>query len=605
MSKKNIPYIITIFLSFVVVIIINTNMFNDIHFMSNPVFNYTSEFGDYLVVQNLYNNRNFSVPKYIKINASNYKLGDFILLSQLINNQTKKAVLNANNLFSIDHNNIYAISVILMDHIKNKEFEKIDDFLEKIKITKKNNLFLTLIDVWLKMAQGFVDEAFGTLDNMKIDPEFEDIYYVQKGMMCEVDEDFECAAANYEHSLNERVSLRTVELLVKLHIRNKNYSSARYVMQKYNHLRPESDMGFALKKYIDKMESSKKIPLKKISYIDGFAEIFFDLGFIKQLELNFDQSMLFSKIAILLNQNLDFGKLTLVNLLSNTNKKPMVVDILKSIKKDSYLYEPTQGYIAEALYLMEKYDEALTIYKKLINNKGSNLNYYVNATQIYELKHEFKKALELYNFVFSKLTNKKDPKLWGLYFKRGILYYNMKNLNLAERDLRMAVKLAPNNPVLLNYLGYILVDNDTNVQNALNMLEKAFVLSLNKLPMDKDLLKYLGQLVLNNAKLTKEMIGKRNINRFDNNSNYIDSLGWALYKNRQYKLSVSLLEFGRSIDPTHPLINYHLGEAYFSVGRVYEAVYSWKKALFYDKYESKLENTNEIKSKIKSSVLKY
>ena len=181
----------------------------------------------------------------------------------------------------------------------------------------------------------------------------------------------------------------------------------------------------------------------------------------------------------------------------------------------------------------------------------------------------------------------------------------MKNLNLAERDLRMAVKLAPNNPVLLNYLGYILVDNDTNVQNALNMLEKAFVLSLNKLPMDKDLLKYLGQLVLNNAKLTKEMIGKRNINRFDNNSNYIDSLGWALYKNRQYKLSVSLLEFGRSIDPTHPLINYHLGEAYFSVGRVYEAVYSWKKALFYDKYESKLENTNEIKSKIKSSVLKY
>ena len=147
-----------------------------------------------------------------------------------------------------------------MHYINNKKFKDMDSFIDNLNYTKSNELFLDLVSAWSKAAQGLQDEAFDILDNVNMDSEFEDLYYLHKGMMYETFNNTQKAISNYEKALNEKVSLRTVELLVKLYLRNGNYASADNVVQKYLHIRPESDMGFALKKYVNKpLKAAKTI----------------------------------------------------------------------------------------------------------------------------------------------------------------------------------------------------------------------------------------------------------------------------------------------------------------------------------------------------------
>jgi len=599
MSKRNIAYAITVFIlltySFIV---INYHEFNDVNFVFESSIKHKNYIGDTLVINYLYNNKDYSVSIPFKIDKQNAKIGNFVLLSQLVNNMYNQAIANAWSLNSIDNGNIYAISIISMHYINNKKFKDMDSFIDNLNYTKSNELFLDLVSAWSKAAQGLQDEAFDILDNVNIDSEFEDLYYLHKGMMYETFNNTQKAISNYEKALNEKVSLRTVELLVKLYLRNGNYASADNVIQKYLHIRPESDMGFALKKYVNKMTSSK-LTEKTVSFLDGFAQVFFDLAFINQIKSNIDLSLLLSKEAVSIQKDFDFAKLTLASALSNIGQKYFAIDVLNGIEKNSYLYNPAQGYIAEALFNSGEYDKALTLYKSLIEG-GSifNLNYNLKAAQIYEIKHEFENALDLYNFMLSKFSNHNDKRLWILYFKRGVLHHNMKNIVQAEQDLRKAVKMAPNNPVLLNYLGYVLADNDKDLEIALDMLRKAFVFSLNRLPRDPVLLKYLSK-IISDKSVKKELLKRGAHSNFDDNSDYIDSLGWALYKDKQYELSIKVLEYGKIVNPTQPFINYHLGEVYLAVGRIYEALYSWKKAVFYNKIDQKLDNVENIIKKIK------
>ncbi|QCI80062.1 tetratricopeptide repeat protein [Hankyongella ginsenosidimutans] len=111
----------------------------------------------------------------------------------------------------------------------------------------------------------------------------------------------------------------------------------------------------------------------------------------------------------------------------------------------------------------------------------------------------------------------------------------------AERDLRQALALQPNEPNVLNYLGYSFIDRGANMSEGRNMIEAA----LRQRPDD-------GYIV--------------------------DSLGWAQYSAKQWDAAVATLERAVAIEPGDPTINEHLGDAYWRVGRLLEARFRWNAA---------------------------
>jgi Flp pilus assembly protein TadD len=134
-------------------------------------------------------------------------------------------------------------------------------------------------------------------------------------------------------------------------------------------------------------------------------------------------------------------------------------------------------------------------------------------------------------------------------YARGICQERLGNWAESEADLRAALALAPDQPQVLNYLGYSLVEKQVKLQEALSLIQRAETLR----PQ----------------------------------SGYIvDSLGWVLFRLGHYTQAVPHMERAIELMPVDPIVNDHLGDVYWSVGRRLEAEFQWHRALSFKPEES-------------------
>jgi Flp pilus assembly protein TadD len=131
---------------------------------------------------------------------------------------------------------------------------------------------------------------------------------------------------------------------------------------------------------------------------------------------------------------------------------------------------------------------------------------------------------------------------WDLYYMRGVALEQAGHWPEAERDLKKALALKPDEPDILNYLGYSWIDRGEQIQAGKAMIEKALA-----------------------AKPDSGAI--------------VDSLGWAYYKLGDYDQSVQQLERATELEPADAEINDHLGDAYWRDGRRIEATFQWRRVL--------------------------
>jgi tetratricopeptide (TPR) repeat protein len=131
---------------------------------------------------------------------------------------------------------------------------------------------------------------------------------------------------------------------------------------------------------------------------------------------------------------------------------------------------------------------------------------------------------------------------WRLLQMRGLVLERADRWEDSERDLLEALKLNPDDPDLLNDLGYSWIDRGLHLPEALAMVERAAVAQ-------------------------------------PQSGAVLDSLGWGYYRQGDYKAAVAKLEMAVELEPGAPDINDHLGDAYWRVGRQIEARYQWQRVL--------------------------
>lgn len=147
---------------------------------------------------------------------------------------------------------------------------------------------------------------------------------------------------------------------------------------------------------------------------------------------------------------------------------------------------------------------------------------------------------------------------WNLYYARGVNRSMAKDWQGAEKDLLQARSLAPDQPDVLNYLGYSWADRGEHLDEALSLLKTAAA----KTP---------------------------------NDGNIIDSLGWAYFKVGDFEKAVENLERAVELEPATAEINDHLGDVYAAVGRTLEARYQWERVLT-------LQADDEMKAKVQAKI---
>ncbi|MFC3069689.1 tetratricopeptide repeat protein [Phenylobacterium soli] len=159
--------------------------------------------------------------------------------------------------------------------------------------------------------------------------------------------------------------------------------------------------------------------------------------------------------------------------------------------------------------------------------------------------------------VLSGLIKEAKTPDWRLLYARGVAYERIGRWPEGEKDLKAALQAAPEEPELLNYLGYSWIDRGEHLKEAMDMVEKAVAANPRSGAM-------------------------------------VDSLGWAYYRLGDYKKAVDKLEEAVELEAGDPEINNHLGDAYWKVGRKDEALFQWKRVLTLQP-DSKIKGDAEAK----------
>ncbi len=131
---------------------------------------------------------------------------------------------------------------------------------------------------------------------------------------------------------------------------------------------------------------------------------------------------------------------------------------------------------------------------------------------------------------------------WQLLFSRAVAFDRQDHWPQAKADLQQALALSPEEPFVLNYLGYSMVERHQDLRQARSLIQRA----LDSRPDDGSIR---------------------------------DSLGWAMLRENDVPGAIRTLEQAAEQIPEDPTVNYHLGSAYWAAGRKIEAEDQWRWAL--------------------------
>lgn len=271
---------------------------------------------------------------------------------------------------------------------------------------------------------------------------------------------------------------------------------------------------------------------------------------------NADFALVYGQLSLALNPESAFTNILIAEILNKMGRGENAKPYLERVSKYSPFYFQAQLLLAE---LQDKPDEKIKTLQELAAAFPKAPDTYLNLGDIYRTEERYDDAIAAYTKGLKNFPDPNDKDLWAVYYARGIAEERRQEWQKSEADFQKALELNPNQPYVLNYLGYGWVDRGEHLDKSFKMIEKAVELA----PDD---------------------------------AHIIDSLGWAHYKMGNYTQAIVELEKAIALKPADPTINDHLGDAYWQVGRHREARFQWQRARNFD--EDRELDHQKLESKI-------
>jgi len=276
----------------------------------------------------------------------------------------------------------------------------------------------------------------------------------------------------------------------------------------------------------------------------GAAEMFHSVGVAFARDGTSDVSMVLLRLGAYLNPRNDTIQLVIGQLYDTANQHELANAVYEGIPTASPMKAMAVVRVADNLDAMGDRPEAIRRLSNIVVTNPKDVDAISVLGDLYRSDKQYQAAADAYSKALG-VTGGSTPGDWRFYYVRGIAYERSDKFPLAEKDFLRALDLNPNQPQVLNYLGYSGVDKGMNLTRALDMIQKAVQAS-------------------------------------PNDGYIIDSLGWAYYRLGRYSDAVTQLEQAATLRPNDPEINDHLGDAYWKVGRKLEAKFQWNVAYSMD-----------------------
>ena len=360
---------------------------------------------------------------------------------------------------------------------------------------------------------------------------------------------------NLIHSDKENPTRRSVISHTKILLSQSKFKEAQSLLEKW--FGPTFDP--EIEELFLNATNEKVYPKTSFSNINiAVADVFHSIANLIRKEADPTFTLIYSRLAEYLDANHIDSILMTADLLVELEQYNLAIKEHEKLSDSQSQYFASELGRAEALRSSGKEEAAVEVLAALTRQFPNSPNGFSILGNHYRRLEAYDRAEVAYNEAI-KLYQAKGEAGWFLFYVRGITRERLNLWGLAEKDFRKALSLNPTQPQVLNYLGYSLIEKNTKLDEALDMIERA-------------------------------------VKESPDSGYIVDSLGWGYYKLGEYEKAVPNLEKAAELMPIDPIVNDHLGDVYWMVGRKTEAEFQWRRALSFDPKEEEIQR---IKKKLK------
>lgn len=481
-----------------------------------------------------------------------------LVLAHLALGNVTKAVPPARVLDSNSVNSQIGNMVLIADLIDQK------DFATLIKRLKGDQGIGPLADglliAWAEYGAGQISNALAAFDKVGEERGLAGFALYHKALALAAVGDFERAEDIFggETAANVQLSRRAVMAHIEILSQLERNADALEVLDALfgTNLDPE------LRVMRQSLVNDEMLDFTQVkSARDGMAEVLFSIADALQDDASPDYTLLYTRTAQFLREDHIDALLLSADLLEQVEQYDLATEVYKSVPAGHFSFHAAEMGRAEALRAGGKAEAAIEVLQQLTRTHSDLPIVHTSLGDALRQQDRFDEAAKAYDEALALFDTPQESQ-WFSFYARGICHERMGNWSKAEADFRQALELNPDQPQVLNYLGYSLVEKRIKLDEALDMIERAVAA------------------------------------RPD--SGYIvDSLGWVLYRLGRFEDAVEHMERATELLPVDPVVNDHLGDVYWAVGRETEAQFQWARALsFIDDPENSEADPNRIRAKL-------
>jgi tetratricopeptide (TPR) repeat protein len=421
------------------------------------------------------------------------------------------------------------------------------------------DLTATLLSAWAQYGAGDTRSATDTLDKLS-GPDWYGIFKdLHAGLILDLANNKKDALKRFDRAYKvDPTAVRTVEAYGRFLSRNGSKDDALKIYQAFDKVLPDHPL---ITEEMKAVSNGDKLPPLVESPQAGAAEALYGLGASIGRRGGEDLALIYLQLALYLQPNHAMALLSLADLYESLKKPELAIKIYDRVPPTSPLSRNAQIQLAGDLDSLDRTDEAKKRLDDLIAKRPKDTEAILALGNIERARKDFAACADTYGKAIDTVPNP-DKSNWVMFYFRGICYERSHQWPSAEADMKKALELYPDQPLVLNYLGYSWVDQGMHLDEGMDMIRRA-------------------------------------VEQRPDDGYIVDSLGWAYFRTSNYDEAVKNLERAVELKPDDPTINDHLGDAYWRVGRTLEAHYQWQQA---KDLGADAEDLPKIEAKLKNGL---
>jgi tetratricopeptide (TPR) repeat protein len=475
----------------------------------------------------------------LRTDPKNNELLDRAFISSLADGDIDDAVKLADRILTVDKSNRVARLVVGVRDLKQKKYASAQLNINQSIRGPITDLVATLLSGWASYGAGDTKTAIANIDKLT-GPEWYPIFKdLHSGMMLDAAGKEKDAGTRFERAYKlDDSMLRVADSYARWLTRNKDDAAAQAIYEAFDKKLARHPL---VLEGLRDTKAGKKLPPLVDSAQAGAAEALYGIGATLTRRGGEDLALVYLQLALYLAPNHPLALLSLADLYESVKKPAMAIKVYERVPATSPLKRNAQIQLATDLDAADRSDEAIKILKTVTTDDPKDLEAIMALGNIERGRKKFADCAVTYSMGIEVLPPNNDKPNSIYYYYRGICEERSKQWSKAEADMRKALELQPEQPHVLNYLGYSWIDQGTNLDEAMKMIKRA-------------------------------------VEQRPDDGYIVDSLGWAYYRIGNFEDAVKNLERAIDLKPEDPTINDHLGDAYWRIGRTLEAKFQWAHA---------------------------